>query len=324
MTVHHFVRPFPYVHVAVYFLLILLLSSRSNSPLPIPQITSSPFTIFAPRTWHPISTTTSTTTSAATQLTNSSPNPPDKPYTVAIQTDPITYARLPYIPARDSPLVDPGVARANCAPSTERPNGTEDWTRQHPDKTVVEQHAAYWDRDGDGIIWPLDTYRECRDYGWNPILSFLAMFIININFSYPTAPGILPDPFIRIWVKRLYKDKHGSDSMSYDNEGRFRSQQFEDFFAKYDRNNKGGLDVWDLLAAHKGQRLAFDFFGWSASFFEWLATYLLMWLEDGVLRKEDVRGVLDGSIFQKKADEHAAKKKRGASGSSYGLKKKEY
>ncbi|TKX20187.1 hypothetical protein C1H76_7688 [Elsinoe australis] len=252
------------------------------------------------------------------------PHPPDKPYTVAIQTDPVTYARIPYIPAKDSPLIDPGVARANCAPSTERPNGTEDWTHQHADKTVVEQHAAYWDRDGDGIIWPLDTYRGCRDYGWNPILSFLAMFIINFNLSYPTAPGILPDPFFRIWVKRLYKDKHGSDSMSYDNEGRFRPQQFEDFFAKYDRNNKGGLDVWDLFAAHKGQRLAFDFFGWSASFFEWLATYLLIWPEDGILRKEDVRGVFDGSIFQKKADEHAAKKKRGASGSSYGLKKKEY
>lgn len=195
-------------------------------------------------------------------------HPSDKPYAVAISTAPVTYDRLPYIPASNSKLVDPGTARANTAPTTENPSGSDEWSRRHADKTVVEQHAAYWDRDDDGIIWPYDTYIGCRNYGWNILLSALATFIINFNLSYPTVPGILPDPFFRIWVKRLHKDKHGSDSMSYDNEGRFRPQQFEDFFAKYDRGNKGGLDAYDLLRAHKGQRLAFDFFGWSATFFE--------------------------------------------------------
>lgn len=57
--------------------------------------------------------------------------------------------------------------------------------------------------------------------------------------------------------------------MTYDNEGRFRPQNYEDFFAKYDAGNKGGLDVYDLARAHKGQRMAMDFFGWSASFLEW-------------------------------------------------------
>lgn len=56
--------------------------------------------------------------------------------------------------------------------------------------------------------------------------------------------------------------------MSYDNEGRFRPQNFEDFFAKYDRENKGGLTAPDVARALKGQRMAMDFFGWSAAFFE--------------------------------------------------------
>lgn len=60
---------------------------------------------------------------------------------------------------------------------------------------------------------------------------------------------------------------------------------------------------------HKGQRVALDPFGWSASFFEWLGTYLLLWPEDGVMRKDDVRRIYDGSIFQFKADEHAEKKR---------------
>lgn len=40
-----------------------------------------------------------------------------------------------------------------------------------------------------------------------------------------------------------------------------------------------------------------------------LATYLLLWPEDGIMRKEDIRGVYDGSIFYKKAEEYERKKK---------------
>ncbi|TKA61801.1 hypothetical protein B0A55_11771 [Friedmanniomyces simplex] len=93
--------------------------------------------------------------------------------------------------------------------------------------------------------------------------------------------------------------------MSYDAEGRFSPQNFENLFAKYDVGDKGGLDLLDLARALKGQRFAFDFFGWSAAFLEWLAVYLLLWPEDGVMRKEDIRRVFDGSIFQQKADEYA-------------------
>ncbi|TKA72184.1 hypothetical protein B0A49_02891 [Cryomyces minteri] len=238
--------------------------------------------------------------------------PHGKPYSTSIVEVPITCERKPYIPQEHDALIDAGTARATIAPSKESPNGTTegDWAKNHSHQTVVQQHAAYWDSDNDGIIWPQDTYRGCRNWGWNPVLAGLATFIINVNLSYPTCPGFMPDPFFRIYLARMHKDKHGSDSMSFDNEGRFIPCRFEDFFAKYDRGNKGGLDVWDLLRAHKGQRMAFDFFGWSASFLEWLATYLLLWPEDGVLRKEDVRRVFDGSIFQWKADEHLAKKRR--------------
>lgn len=41
-----------------------------------------------------------------------------------------------------------------------------------------------------------------------------------------------------------------------------------------------------------------------------LAVYLLIWPEDGIIRKEDARGIMDGSYFQKKADEIAEKKRR--------------
>lgn len=85
------------------------------------------------------------------------------------------------------------------------------------------------------------------------------MFIINFNLSYPTVPGYIPDPFFRIWLSWMYRNKHGSDSMTYDNEGRFRPQNFEDIFAKYDRDNKGGLSKKDLWEFWNGQKMRFDF-----------------------------------------------------------------
>lgn len=196
--------------------------------------------------------------------------PPDKPYNVCLDTVPVTIERIPYYPKANSRLQDAGTARVNIAATEESPEGTQedDWAERHKDMTVVQQHCSYWDKDGDGIIWPLDTFRGVRAWGWNFFLAAFATFVINFNLSYPTCPSYLPDPFFRIHIANVHKDKHGSDSMSFDNEGRFRPQNFEDFFAKYDRNNEGGLDVYDLARGLKGQRMAFDFFGWSAAFLE--------------------------------------------------------
>ncbi|OJD36787.1 caleosin domain-containing protein [Diplodia corticola] len=239
--------------------------------------------------------------------------PPGKSYATGIDEAPVTLERTPYIPGDNEPLLDPGTARATIAASREAPNGTVDagWTRKHQDKTVLQQHLQYFDPDQDNIIWPRDTYTGCRKWGWSIPLSLIVALIIHGALSYPTVPHLLlPDPLFRIYVERAHKQKHGSSSDTYDNEGRFRPQQFEDMFAKYDDGNKGGLDAWDLVRFWRGQVLVFDFFGATASALEWFATYLLLWPEDGVLRKEDVRRVYDGSIFQHKADEYARKKQK--------------
>ncbi|KAL8903824.1 MAG: hypothetical protein Q9207_003684 [Kuettlingeria erythrocarpa] len=239
---------------------------------------------------------------------------PKQPYTISIKQQPITVEHEPYVPQPGDELIDAGTARATLAVSKENPNGTveNDYAAKNQHLTVVQQHVTYWDRDNDGVIWPYDTYIGCRDYGWGVILSLIAAAFINIGLSYPTVPGIIPDPFFRIYVDRLYKAKHGSDSMTYDNQGRFRPQQFEDIFAKYDRGNKGGLDAGDVYIFWKEQRMVFDFFGWTACALEWTATYLLIWPEDGIMKKEDVRGIYDGSIFYKRAQETKRKRFKGA------------
>lgn len=238
--------------------------------------------------------------------------PLGKPYSVALRDVPITVERLPYYPKDGDKLIDAGVARVNIAPSTEAPEGTtqDDWAKTHQNKTIMQQHVEYFDPDNDGIIWPTDTYKSFAAWGWAFPLCLFGMLIIHGGLSYPSSPSWLPDPFFRIHVANIHKAKHGSDSGSYDSEGRFRAQNFEDVFAKYDKGNKGGLSIRDMGRLIKGQRVAMDPFGWTAAFLEWFAIYLLIWPEDGVVRKDDIRRVFDGSIFQYKADEYAEKQRK--------------
>ncbi|KAF9103325.1 hypothetical protein BGX27_010623 [Mortierella sp. AM989] len=223
-----------------------------------------------------------------------------------LEEQPVTVERKPFSQSQDSAecgFADPGTARANIAATPTHPNGTvkDNWAGRHSHETVLQQHCDFFDRDGDGIIWPIDTFRGFRTLGFNLLLSLLAVFIIHSNFSYPTAPSWMPDPFFRIWIHRIHKDKHGSDSGTYDAEGRFVPQHFEDIFAKYAPPGEDGLTFNDMLRMLRGQRVIMDPIGWFGAFFEWVATYLLIWPEDGVMRKEDIRRVYDGSLFHELA-----------------------
>ena len=48
--------------------------------------------------------------------------------------------------------------------------------------------------------------------GFNPLLSFIAIFVIHGTFSYATQDSWLPDPLFSLVVKNIHQAKHGSDS----------------------------------------------------------------------------------------------------------------
>lgn len=146
----------------------------------------------------------------------------------------------------DQHIDKPSVPRANLAISAQEPHGSVDHARKFHDyvsarrvlppspppfifnllllspytyvqltdfcpgdKTVLQQHVLFWDRDGDGQIYPWDTYVGFRDLGFNIPFSLLAMVIINFNFSYPTrlAYSFVPDPLFRVYVGGIHKAK---------------------------------------------------------------------------------------------------------------------
>lgn len=241
----------------------------------------------------------------STNSVNGSP-----PVVTSISDVEITSRRKPFIqPEDDQRLPHPGTARVNVAATYEKPYGTTEngWARRHQDKTVLQQHCEFFDSDHDGVIWPQDTFWGFHQIGFGIILSLVAVLIIHGNFSYPTLSSWLPGPFFRIYTANVHKDKHGSDTGTYDTEGRFSPQHFEDIFAKYARG-RDYMTIWDVLDLLKGQRCIMDPIGWFGAFFEWLATYLMLWPADGKMKKEDIRGIYDGSIFYTMANRRTAKK----------------
>jgi peroxygenase len=158
-----------------------------------------------------------------------------------------------------------------------------------------------------GIIYPHDTFIGFQRLGFNVLLCILSVLIIHFFFSYPSCPSILPDPLFRIYISRIHATKHGSDTGTYDNEGRFVPQKFEDIFAKY-ADGRDYLTLSDVARVVKGQRVILDPVGAGGAVFEWAATYILLWPEDGRMMKEDVRGVYDGSLFYRVAEKREGKR----------------
>jgi len=233
---------------------------------------------------------------------SSSPSPT---FDVAVPQCPATSERPQALTLIPSEIDKPSIARANLAVSTDHPSGSTEYSRKFQEYTVLQQHVLFWDRDGDGEIWPWHTYVGFRELGFSMLFSLAAMVIIHVNFSYPTrlACSIVPDPWFRVYVGGIHKAKHGSDSGVYDREGRFVPQAFEDLFTRWTTSGTGngkedGLSarqLWDMI---RGHRLAGDPFGWGAAFFEFGTAWLLL-QKDGRVSKEDLRQTYDGSIFWK-------------------------
>lgn len=196
---------------------------------------------------------------------------------------------------KDLPIENAHFPRALAAVDAQHPEGTVD--RPHNDYTVLQQHCAFFDRNGDGVIFPQETYQGFRALGYTPTISVLAAIVINGSFSYPTYDGWIPDPRFPIYLDKIHRTKHGSDTEVYDTEGRFLPAKFEEIFNKYARIRPDAMTYDEIIRMTDALRNVNDPYGWSAAKLEWGFTFWLVKDEEGFASKEKIRGVYDGSFF---------------------------
>ncbi|XP_074274924.1 putative peroxygenase 4 isoform X2 [Silene latifolia] len=176
-------------------------------------------------------------------------------------------------------------------------------------ENVLAKHVTFFDRNHDGVVYPWETFQGFRAIGAGLALSTVAGLIINMGLSHKTRPGKFPNLLFPIEIKNIAKAKHGSDSGVYDTEGRFVQSKFEAIFSKHAHSNGNALTSNELGEMLKANRQPKDFAGWFGSYIEWKILFYLCKNKNGVLEKDTVRAVYDGSLFEKMEMEKNASKK---------------
>ncbi|XP_047307215.1 probable peroxygenase 4 [Impatiens glandulifera] len=180
---------------------------------------------------------------------------------------------------------------------------------QIEDINVLQKHVAFFDRNHDGIIYPGETFKGFRAIGAGLLLSSVAAIFINVKLSHKTRPGKFPSLYFPIEIKNIHRAKHESDSGVYDSEGRFVPSKFEEIFQKHALTYPNALTENEIKTFLHAKRVPKNYTGWFAAFIEWKVLYILAKDKNGLLQKETVRGLYDGTLFEKMEEEKNMKTK---------------
>ncbi|XP_038976522.1 probable peroxygenase 4 [Phoenix dactylifera] len=194
--------------------------------------------------------------------------------------------------------------------------------------TPLQKHVSFFDRNKDGVIYPKETYEGFRAIGFGVALSSVSSVLIHGFLSPKTNNGTIPAILLPILVANIQKGKHGSDTGAYDTEGRLfvalhyvllndleepvsYMQSDPDgltrlCIVKHAHTNPNALTSDELKEMLKANQQPNNTQGWVASRTEWEILFSLAKDKDGMLQKDTVRLVYDGSLFYKLEAERKA------------------
>jgi peroxygenase len=169
------------------------------------------------------------------------------------------------------------------------------------ERTVLQQHLDFFDPGAKGFLLPSDTYLGFRRIGFSRLFSAASVLPLHSTFAFATWPDWRPRPWLPIFLERAHRCKHGSDSGTFDTEGRFTPAKFAEIFSKYatmrDASDNPALSFANLQDMLHGNMAVNDGVGWVAARLEWWTLWLIAQDERGMLSQERVRAAFDGTLW---------------------------
>ena len=177
-------------------------------------------------------------------------------------------------------------------------------TSASSNRSALQKHADFFDRDNDGKITYSDTYNGLVALGFGSIRS--SGFALAINAGLAAATGASWWEPLTIYTDNIAAGKHPSDSDIYDEQGNFSAAKFEELFANFDLDGDSALSEAEFQN-FRNRKYEDD----SSSFVSKLEFDLLMEIageESGfaggkVLTRQTLAEFYDGSLLYKIAGE---------------------
>ncbi|WOK91933.1 hypothetical protein Cni_G00624 [Canna indica] len=176
-------------------------------------------------------------------------------------------------------------------------------------QTPLQKHAAFFDANKDGKVYPSETYSRLRAIGLDHVLSLGAGGVINGFMGPRTSPD---RKFCGMDCALQFGQRQGWISSKGDSSKAEEQSALQKHVSFFDKNNDGiiypsetyngmrAIGVNIALAA-AGSALINGFLSPKTSperkFCKWNVLYNLCKDKDGFLQKETIRKVIDGSLF---------------------------
>jgi len=125
-------------------------------------------------------------------------------------------------------------------------------TASAADRTALQKHVDFFDRNNNGQITVSETYEGLRALGFSGWRSW--GFAVAINAGLGRATGASWWSPLTVYTANIHKGKHDSDTDSYDTKGEFNQAEFDDIFVKYDEDGDDALTESEFEAFYRGNR----------------------------------------------------------------------
>lgn len=169
-------------------------------------------------------------------------------------------------------------------------------------RTCLQKHVDFFDRNHDGQITVGETYDGLRALGLGRGRAAVSALAINLGLGPSTSAHWYTPTTID--TSRIQFGKHGSDTGIIDANGNFVQAKFDEMFDKFDANKDGDLnedEVKNMLTANRTDKV-----GHAASNAEFSLLMEIASEDKGgtrVLSRDRMASLYDGSLFYKVAGE---------------------